>query len=124
MFLLAVGAIVAFALQVHAGFLGLSVADWILMIAGAIGLMMTATIDRSRRRTVLTSQPPPAPGERRLVDEPDVSSTTIAHCHQTPTTAPRRQRSASICSSGKRLMPASSNRTELELFCRRAVASP
>jgi len=72
-FLLAVGAIIAFALHVHVGFLDLSVVGWILMIAGAIGLIMTLTIYRSRRRTVITTQPPPVPGERRVVDEPDVS---------------------------------------------------
>jgi hypothetical protein len=43
------------------------------MIAGAIGLIMTLTICRSWRRTVITSQPPPVPGERRVVDEPEVS---------------------------------------------------
>ena len=72
-FLIAVGAIIAFALHVHVGFLDLSVVGWILMVAGAIGLIMTLTIFSSRRRTVVTTQPPPVAGERRVVDQPVVS---------------------------------------------------
>jgi hypothetical protein len=72
-FLLAAGAIIAFALHVQVGFLDLSVVGWVLMVAGVIGLIMTLTIFRSRRRTVVTQQPPPVPGERRVVDQPIVS---------------------------------------------------
>lgn len=72
-FLLAVGAIIAFALHVQVGFLDLSVVGWVLMVAGVVGLIMTLTIFRSRHRTVVTQQPPPVAGERRVVDQPVVS---------------------------------------------------
>src|SRR5262249_1139028 len=85
-FMLAVGAIIAFALHVHVGFLDLSVVGWVLMVAGAVGLIMTLAIF-NRRRTVVrdTAQPsvvqqPPVvqqpttyARERRVVDEPVVS---------------------------------------------------
>jgi diacylglycerol kinase len=74
--MIAVGAIIAFALKVHVGFLDLSVVGWILMVAGAIGLVLTLSIFNSRRRTVVsstTTPPPVAPGERRVVDQPVVS---------------------------------------------------
>ncbi len=71
-FMLAVGAIIAFALNVHVGWLDLSIVGWVLMLAGAVGLIMTLTIFGSRRRTVVTQTPPP-PGERRVVDQPVVS---------------------------------------------------
>jgi hypothetical protein len=74
-FMLAVGAIIAFALHVHVGFLDLRVVGWVLMAAGAVGLIMTLTIFGSRRRTVVTSTtaPPVAPGERRVIDQPVAS---------------------------------------------------
>jgi uncharacterized protein DUF6458 len=76
-FMLALGAIIAFALHVHVGFLDLSVVGWVLMVAGAVGLIMTLTIFNSRRRTVVRdTAPPPATTttrERRVVDEPVVS---------------------------------------------------
>lgn len=75
-FMLAVGAIIAFALHVHVGFLDLSVVGWVLMVAGAVGLIMTLTIFSSRRRTVVRDTAPPVSTttrERRVVDEPVVS---------------------------------------------------
>ncbi len=73
-FLLAVGAIVAFALDLRVGWLDLDVVGWVLMAAGAIGLIMTFTIFSSRRRTVITpAEAPPSTGERRVVDEPAVT---------------------------------------------------
>ena len=74
-FMLAVGAIIAFALHVHVGFLDLSVVGWVLMVAGAVGLILTLSILSSRRRTIVSStyQPPVAPGERRVVDQPVAS---------------------------------------------------
>ncbi len=78
-FMLAVGAIIAFAVNVHVGWLDLSIVGWVLMLAGAVGLIMTFTVFNSRRRTVVTStptqpvypaaQPAPYPGERRVVEE-------------------------------------------------------
>jgi hypothetical protein len=67
--MLAVGAIIAFALNVHVGWLDLSIVGWVLMVAGAVGLIMTLTIFNSRRRTVVTQNTTPptvAPGERTV----------------------------------------------------------
>src|SRR5215204_831751 len=61
-FLIAVGAILAFAVNVDLGDLDINVVGWILMIAGVLGLVMT-TLIWGRRRTVV----PPAP-----VEEPPV----------------------------------------------------
>ena len=61
-FLIAVGAILAFAVNVDLGGLDINVVGWILMIAGVLGLVMT-TLIWGRRRTVV----PPAP-----VEEPPV----------------------------------------------------
>jgi hypothetical protein len=72
-FLLAVGAIIVFALHVQVGLLDLSIVGWVLMAAGLVGLILTMSIWSSRRRTVVTTQPPPVPGERRVVDQPIVS---------------------------------------------------
>jgi hypothetical protein len=55
--LLAVGAILTFALNVSVGFLDLDVVGWIMMAAGAIGLFLTTVIWGNRRRTVVTQQP-------------------------------------------------------------------
>lgn len=50
-FLIAVGAIIAFAVDVSVGWLDLQVVGWVLMLAGVIGLILTLTI-WNRRRTV------------------------------------------------------------------------
>jgi hypothetical protein len=72
-FLLAAGAIITFALDLRVGWLDLDVVGWVLMAAGAVGLIVTMTIFGSRRRSVVTSTttPPsyPPPVERRTVDE-------------------------------------------------------
>jgi hypothetical protein len=52
-FLIAIGAILAFALDVSLGGLDLDVVGWILMAAGALGLVMTSLI-WGRRRQVVT----------------------------------------------------------------------
>lgn len=52
-FLIAIGAILTFALDVSLGGLNLDVVGWILMAAGALGLVMTALI-WGRRREVVT----------------------------------------------------------------------
>jgi hypothetical protein len=71
-FLIAVGAILTFALDVSLGGLDLDVVGWILMAAGALGLLMTALIWGRRRevvtpvdREVVTREP----GEYRRVEE-------------------------------------------------------
>jgi hypothetical protein len=63
--LIALGAILTFALDVRVGWLDLDVVGWILMVAGAIGLILTMTVWNRRTRpvdTVTTTDP--------LVDEP------------------------------------------------------
>jgi hypothetical protein len=55
-FLIAVGAILTFALNVHLGGINLDIVGWILMVAGVLGLIMTALI-WGRRRDVVASEP-------------------------------------------------------------------
>ncbi|WP_243704899.1 DUF6458 family protein [Micromonospora sp. KC723] len=64
-FLLAVGAILTFALNASIGGVNLDVVGWILMAAGALGLIMT-TLVWGRRRTVVTTD---QPVEYRRVEE-------------------------------------------------------
>jgi hypothetical protein len=52
-FLIALGAIFAFAMDVNLGWLNLNIVGWALMIAGAVGLIMTAWFWQTRRRTVV-----------------------------------------------------------------------
>ena len=67
-FMLAVGAIITFAFNIRVGWLDLDVVGWVLMAAGALGLIATLTIFGSRRRTVVT-QADPIAGDRRVVEE-------------------------------------------------------
>jgi hypothetical protein len=53
-FLIAVGAILAFALDVRVAGLDLNVVGWILMAAGVIGLVLTTMVWGPRRRSVVT----------------------------------------------------------------------
>jgi hypothetical protein len=64
-FLIAVGAILTFALDVSVGGVDLDVIGWILMAAGALGLIITTMIWGGRRREVVTSEPT----EYRRVEE-------------------------------------------------------
>ncbi|MGE5828989.1 MAG: DUF6458 family protein [Micromonosporaceae bacterium] len=64
-FLIAVGAILTFALNLRIGVLDLDVVGWILMAAGVIGLIVTMVIWGGRRRSVVTT----APREVRRVEE-------------------------------------------------------
>jgi hypothetical protein len=78
-FLIAVGAILAFAVRdaTLGGWLDINVAGWVLMLAGAIGLVVTLTIWGRRRREVVVDRPvdtryerPVETGyERRVIDE-------------------------------------------------------
>ncbi len=61
-FLIALGAILAFALNVDLGGIDMNVIGWILMIVGVLGLIMT-TLIWGRRRTVVA----PAPVDEREV---------------------------------------------------------
>jgi hypothetical protein len=69
-FLIAVGAILTFALDVNLGGLNLDIVGWILMAAGALGLIMTALI-WGRRREVVATEPVVSrePTEYRRVEE-------------------------------------------------------
>jgi hypothetical protein len=55
--LLALGAILTFALDVQVGWLDLDVVGWILMAAGAIGLIWTTYIWNSRRPSTVVREP-------------------------------------------------------------------
>ncbi|GAB3962432.1 DUF6458 family protein [Plantactinospora veratri] len=57
-FLIALGAILTFALNVSVGGLDLDVVGWILMAAGVLGLIMTTVIWSNRRRAVVTTTEP------------------------------------------------------------------
>jgi len=56
--LIAVGAILAFAMNLHVGGVNMDVVGWILMVAGALGLIFTALIWGPRSRRVTTTQTP------------------------------------------------------------------
>ncbi len=62
-FLIALGAILAFAVEADLGFLDLNVVGWVLMLAGLVGLILTMWFWNSRRRTVV------APANRDTVVE-------------------------------------------------------
>ena len=64
-FLIAVGAILTFALDASIGGIDLDVVGWILMAAGVIGLIVTTFIWGGRRRRVVDT----APAEYRRVEE-------------------------------------------------------
>jgi len=55
-FLLAVGAILAFAVNAHISGLDINIIGWILMACGLVGLVITLWYWNSRRRTVVTRQ--------------------------------------------------------------------
>jgi hypothetical protein len=52
-FLIAVGAILAFAVHASLGFVSIQVVGWVLMVAGAVGLILTLFLWSNRRRTVV-----------------------------------------------------------------------
>jgi hypothetical protein len=64
-FLLALGAILTFAVNASIGGLDLDVVGWILMAAGVLGLIMTTLVWGRRRQVVTTEQP----AEYRRVEE-------------------------------------------------------
>lgn len=55
-FLLAVGAILAFAVDADISGIDINIIGWILMAAGLVGLVITLWYWNSRRRTVVTRQ--------------------------------------------------------------------
>lgn len=56
-FLLAVGAILTFAVNWSVGGIDIDVVGWILMACGVIGLVVTMAIWGNNRRTVVTDEP-------------------------------------------------------------------
>ena len=52
-FLIALGAILAFAVEANLGWLDINVVGWVLMIAGFAGLVLTLWFWQSRRRTTV-----------------------------------------------------------------------
>ncbi len=67
-FLIAVGAILAFAVHVSVGWLSLNVVGYVLMIAGLVGLLLTIWFWSNRRRTTVVARPNADPRDR-VVDE-------------------------------------------------------
>ncbi|MEV0004245.1 DUF6458 family protein [Micromonospora sp. NPDC050980] len=65
-FLIAVGAIFAFAVDADLGWLNLTVVGWVLMLTGLAGLLTTLYFWNSRRRVVA------APVREQVVAEPVV----------------------------------------------------
>jgi hypothetical protein len=65
-FLLALGAILTFAVNASIGGLDLDVVGWILMAAGVLGLIMTTLVWGRRRQAVATTE---EPVEYRRVEE-------------------------------------------------------
>lgn len=62
-FLIAVGAILAFAVDVEVSGLDIAVVGWILMVAGVIGLILTMLVWGPRRRDAGVVE------ERRVYDD-------------------------------------------------------
>jgi hypothetical protein len=54
-FMLAIGAIITFAFNIRVGWLDLDIVGWVLMAAGALGLILTLTVFGRRRTTVVES---------------------------------------------------------------------
>lgn len=82
LFLIALGAILTFALNVDIGGFNLDAVGWILMLTGLVGIILTFTIWKPRQRRIVTErrtlperQPgmytdrPPGTYERRVYDE-------------------------------------------------------
>ncbi|WP_430499192.1 DUF6458 family protein [Micromonospora trifolii] len=64
-FLIALGAIFAFAVEADLGWLNLAVVGWVLMLAGVAGLLATLYFWNSRRRPVVAA---PVREERVVAD--------------------------------------------------------
>ncbi len=68
-FLLAVGAILAFAVNAQFSGIDINVVGYVLMLAGLIGLVVTIWFWNSRRRTVVREQRPVTRTDGYVVDE-------------------------------------------------------
>ena len=69
--LLALGAILTFALEIDVSGINLQVVGWILMIVGALGIVLELAVwgPRSRRRVTQTDYDAPPGGRRTTTDE-------------------------------------------------------
>jgi Domain of unknown function (DUF6458) len=69
-FLIALGAILAWAVHIQLGWLDLRVVGWVLMVAGVFGLILTLWFWNSRRRRVTTTETPAVyPGQAPVARE-------------------------------------------------------
>jgi hypothetical protein len=68
-FLLALGAILAFAVNADISGLDINVVGYVLMLAGLVGLIITVWFWNSRRRTVVHERTPIVRNDGRVVDE-------------------------------------------------------
>lgn len=68
-FLLALGAILAFAVNAEISGIDINVVGYVLMLAGLIGLIATVWYWNSRRRTVVQERQPVIRSDGRVVDE-------------------------------------------------------
>lgn len=68
-FLIAVGAIIAFGLHVQLGWLSLSIVGWVLMLAGVVGLILTVWFWNGRRRRVVATTNDVTPVTTDVVEE-------------------------------------------------------
>jgi hypothetical protein len=74
-FLIAIGAIFTFALDVNVGWLDLDVVGWVMMLAGLVGLALTLWFWQSRKRTTVvrdTRATPPTYGTTPAAPAPPV----------------------------------------------------
>ena len=58
LFLIAVGAILTFAFNLEVSGVDMDMVGWILMAVGAVGLIVALIVGGSRRREVVTREPP------------------------------------------------------------------
>ena len=68
-FLLALGAILAFAVNAQVSGIDINVVGYVLMLAGLVGLIVTIWFWNSRRRTVVEQTRPVVRSEGQIVDE-------------------------------------------------------
>lgn len=78
-FLLAVGAILAFAVNATVAGLDIAIVGWILMAAGVIGLILTMVVLAPRRRRTVTETQ--AVGTVRLADTARPDTRTVVDEH-------------------------------------------
>ncbi|MEV6489844.1 DUF6458 family protein [Actinoplanes sp. NPDC051633] len=68
-FLLALGAILAFAVNADISGLDINVVGYVLMLAGLVGLIVTVWFWNSRRRTVVEQRQPVVRSDGHMVEE-------------------------------------------------------